>query len=171
MAILECRLVFFSYEYDGGGFGSEERSQAGLLEVIDVLIFARRQILEGRLITHVCIKGTINSSCPVVVVHSLVHRCSSQPQNFVSTSRLVLRSKMFSKLWLVHLSSIKTFIDFPENLVLLPSLPLWPQHSFFKFLRTRRPGERLPSSGPMSPTIRTSSFSVSYVPCEHLDLF
>ena len=57
MAILECRLVFFSYEYDGGGFGSEERSQAGLLEVIDVLIFARRQILEGRLITHVCIKG------------------------------------------------------------------------------------------------------------------
>ena len=61
------------------------------------------KILEGRLITRVCIEGTINSSDPVVCPYSCAHRRSSQPQTHL---RLVLRSQMFGKLWLAHLSSL-----------------------------------------------------------------
>jgi hypothetical protein len=70
---------------------------------------ARSQILEGRLITRVCVEGTINSSDPRrFFTHSCAHRRSSQPPSHL---RLDLRSQMFRKLWLAYLSSLQTFLN------------------------------------------------------------
>lgn len=66
----------------------------------------------------------------VVFSCSCAHRRSSQPKGPL---RLVL----------------------PGNLAPLLLSPVWPQHLSFKFLRTRSPEEGLPSSGSISPTIRT----------------
>lgn len=80
-------------------------------EFVDVYLFTRprSQILEGRLITHVCIEGNYKFlRLPVVFPYSCARRRSSQPQ---SPLRLASRSQMFRKLWLACLSALQTFLN------------------------------------------------------------
>ena len=138
-------------------------------EFVDVYLFTRLEPNFRRPIDYACLYRGNYKFLRLPVVLTLPYSCarhrSSQPQ---SPLRLILRSQMFRKLWLAYLSALQTFLN--RFSAPLPLSPVWPQHLSFKFLRPRRLEDRLLSSGPMSPTIRTVSFSLPYV-LEHLDLF